>query len=207
MSAAIVLLASLAAGLSRQLDTNVGRHVIALEFRGASVAFAEHPYRCNLDRASRDILWGTVDGHEDLGEHGAVVYEGVLQRITEQTLCGADVQPTRARHLTVGSAPCRAHLSGAGDVRVRIKVYSQKADQQGAWIVLTPVDSMARVTGTCRSGEMRDMQRAYAERTTIEIQTPPDRLVPGQYAAERDPGATGRWVLLVAPSPSGVPSS
>lgn len=196
----------LSAGAAARLEESSARYLVALELRGSNVAFAERPFRCGTNRASRDLLWGTVEGNEDEGERGAVVYEGVLQRITEQTLCGADVRAATPRRPAVSTQPCRAALSGAGDVKVRIKIYRQDSDPQGAWIVLSPVDVAARVTGDCRSVEMREMQRAYGERITIEIQTPPDRLVPGRYAAEVVPPSTGRWILHVAPV-SATPSS
>lgn len=116
------------------------------------------------------------------------------------------MRATTPRRPAVAAQPCRAALSGAGDVKVRIKIYRQDADQQGAWIVLSPIDVAARVTGSCRSAEMREMQRAYGERTTIEVQTPPDRLVPGRYAADVVPPSTGPWILHVAPV-SPAPSS
>lgn len=183
------------------------RYLIALEYRGPSVAFAEYPYRCGPDGASRDILWGAVEVHEAESEGDAVVYEGVLQRLTEQTLCGASVQVSPARRATAPARPCRAALSGAGDAKVRMKIYRRDAELQGAWIVLTPIDGMARVTGNCRSGEMREMQKAYGERTTIEIQTPPDRLVPGRYPGVADPATRARWILHVTSSSPIVPSS
>lgn len=186
---------------------NAGRQLIALEYRGPNVAFAEHPSRCGTNRASRDLLWGTVEGNEQEREGDAVVYEGVLQRTTEQTLCGASVQGSPARRAGISAPPCRATLSGAGDVRARIKIYRRGADQTGAWIVLTPIDGMARVTGNCRSGEMHEMQRAYGERVTMEIMTPPDRLMPGQYPGDADPTTRARWILNVTSSSPIVPSS
>lgn len=204
--AAMALSLLLPAGSAAPRVTPAARHLIALEFLGPIVTFAEHPARCRSDRPSRDVLWGTIEGNEADGEGDAVVYEGVLQRITEQTLCGADLRPPTPGRPAVAAEPCRAALSGAGDVKVRIKIYRQGADQQGAWVVLAPIDVAARVVGNCRSAEMREMQRAYAERTTIEIQTPPDRLVPGRYAAEIVPPSTGRWILHVAPG-SAAPSS
>lgn len=179
----------------------VSGYLIALEYRGPNTAFAEHPLRCGMDRVSRDILWGMVEGSEAESEAGAVVYEGALQRMTEQTLCGASVRPDGPRrNPAVVAQPCRAALSGAGDVKARIKIYRQGANLQGAWIVLTPIDGMARVTGNCRSGEMREMQLAYGERVTIEIMTPPNRLMPGRYPGVGDQVTTARWVLNVASS-------
>lgn len=204
--AASALWLLMTAGVAAQPAAPAGRYLIALEYRGPSVAFAEHPARCGPDRASRDLLWGTVEGNE--GETGtdAVVYEGVLQRITEQTLCGADVRATTPRLPAAAAHPCRAALSGAGDVKVRIKIYRQNAEQQGAWIVLTPIDGLARVTGNCRSGEMREMELAYGERMTIEMQAPPNRLILGRYRAEPVSPSTGRWILHVLPT-SMAPSS
>jgi len=201
----LVLWAALAAGPTTPGDPNAGRHLIALEFRGPSVVFAEHPYRCGPNRASRDMLWGSVESNEAESDGDAVVYEGVLQRITEQTYCGASTQATRAPRAALAPPSCRATLSGAADVKVRLKIYRQGARLQGAWIVLTPIDATARATGNCRSGEMREMQKAYGERTTIEIQTPPDRLVPGRYSSELI-SPTARWILHVAPV-SVAPSS
>lgn len=192
--------------LATQKVGDSDRYLIALEYRGPSVAFAEHPFRCGMDRVSRDILWGSVEGNEAGGGGDAVVYEG-LQRITEQTLCGASTQATHARRAAVPAPSCRATLSGASDVKVRIKIYRQGARLQGAWIVLTPIDASARVTGNCRSGDMREMQKAYSERTTIEIQTPPDRLLPGRFPGDVVPGSMARWVPSVAPSSPVVPSS
>ena len=204
--APLVLWAVLAGGLTTQRDPNVGPHLIALEFRGPSVAFAEHPYRCGPDRASRDMLWGAVQSNEAESDGDAVVYEGVLQRITEQMYCGASTQATPARRAALAPPSCRATLSGAADVKVRLKIYRQGARLQGAWVVLTPIDATAHVAGNCRSGEMREMRRAYAERTTIEIQTPPDRLMPGRYSAAVVSPSTARWILHVAPA-SVAPSS
>lgn len=197
---------SLTAVLWSQQAGIPGRYLVALEYRGPNVAFAEHPYRCETERASRDVLWGTVQGGEDGVEREDVVYEGVLQRTTEQTLCGTSVRPDGPRRMSLAAQPCRAELSGAGEVKVRIKIYRQGAGQNGAWIVLTPIDGMARVTGNCRSGEMREMQLAYGERTTIEMQTPPDRLVPGRYPAEVVPPSPGRWILHVMPASAGPTS-
>ena len=210
MTLRIVAIASvwfvMCAGAAARLGEPPARYLVALEYRGPSVAFAEHPARCGRDRSSRDLLWGIVEGNEDETETDAVVYEGVLQRITEQILCGADVQPRQPRRAATLGRPCRGALSGAADVKVRIKVYREGARLQGAWIVLTPIDAMARVTGNCRSGEMREMQRAYGERTTIEILTPPDHLMPGRYAAEMVSPSAARWILHVAPA-SASPSS
>jgi hypothetical protein len=204
--AGIALSVLLTAGAVAQLAAPAGRYLIALEHRGPGVAFAEHPLRCGPDRASRDLLWGTVEGNETEADTDAVVYEGVMQRVTEQTLCGAARHATSSRPTPV-PAPCRAALSGAADVKVRIKIYRRAASLQGAWIVLTPVDTTARVTGNCRSGEMREMQRAYGDRTTIEIVTPPDRLTSGRYTGDIDPATRAGWILNVAPSPPVVPSS
>lgn len=194
-------------GLAAWLGESAGRYLIAIEYRGPSTAFAEHPLRCGPDRSSRDIVWGTVEGSEADGEADAAVYEGVLQRMTEQTLCGARIQGRPAGRVRAAAPPCRATLSGVGDVKARIKVYRRGASLRGAWIVLTPIDGMARVTGNCRSGEMREMQKAYGERTTIEIQTPPDRLVPGRYPGAADPATRARWILNVTSSSPIVPSS
>lgn len=202
--ASLWLLAS--SGLAAWLGEPAERHLIAIEYRGPGTAFAEHPFRCGPDRASRDIVWGTVEGSEAESEADAVVYEGVLQRMTEQTLCGARVHVRPAGRVGISTPLCRATLSGVGDVKVRIKVYRRGASLQGAWIVLTPIDGMARVTGNCRSGEMREMQKAYGERTTMEIQIPPDRLMPGRYPAAMAPSSTARWILHLAPV-SGAPSS
>lgn len=205
--AAIALSSLLTTGVSALLVAPAGRHLIALEFRGPGVAFAEHPSRCGPDRASRDLLWGTVEGNEAESEGDAVVYEGVLQRVTEQTLCGARIQGRPADRAGASTALCRAALSGVGDVKARIKIYRRGARLQGAWIVLTPIDGMAEVTGNCRSGEMREMQRAYGERVTIEIVTPPDRLMPGRYPGDSDQATRARWILNVASSSLVVPSS
>ncbi len=206
LPAAASLWLVLSAGVAAWRGESAERYLIALEHRGPSVAFAEHPRRCGPDRASRDIVWGTVEGHEAESEADAVVYEGVLQRMTEQSLCGARVHVRPGGRVGVSTPLCRAALSGVGDVKARIKIYRRGASLQGAWIVLTPIDGMARVTGNCRSGEMREMQKAYGERTTIEIQTPPDGLMPGRYPAAMAPSSTARWILHVAPV-SGAPSS
>lgn len=194
-----------AAGLAAWRGESTERYLIALEYRGPVTAFAEQPVRCGTDRASRDVLWGMVEASGAEDDADAVVYEGVLQRTTEQTLCGARVQESPARRAN-GPAPlCRATRSGAGDVRARIKIYRRGARPQGAWIVLTPIDGLARVSGNCRSAEMQAMQRAYGDRATIEIQTPPDRLMPGQYHGDADPATRARWILnvsAVSPAPS-----
>ncbi len=170
--------------------------LVAVEYRGANVTFAQRPYRCMPDGQSLDAFRGIVESLESQPGDDAVIYEGALQRLTEQTLCGSDSHTVQTA--TAQRTPCRASLSGGGEVHARIKVYRRGSTLQGAWIVLTPLDVIARVTGTCRSGERHVMQEAYAERTAMEIAVPPDGLVPGRYLGEPAPGSGARWVLTVA---------
>jgi hypothetical protein len=146
-----------------------------------------------------------VQRRDDESGPDAVIYEGTLQRLTEQTLCGSDVHSSTRQSARV--EPCRVNLSGGGDVRVRIKVYRETSQLQGAWIVITPVDVMARVTGSCRSGERQQIRATYGERMTIEMAVPPDALTPGRYVGKPAPGSGARWVLMVAPIPSPSPTS
>ena len=176
------------------------RQAIVLEHRDASVAFARHPDRCADDGTTLDALRGTVQRRTGEPGRTAIVYEGVLHRVTEQTICGSEPYPL-PRSSPRASLPCRARLSGVGDVHVRLTIYRSGHDRQGAWIVLTPTDVMASVTGNCRAGEMHEMRAAYAERTTIDVSTPVDPLVPGRYQADPRPGELGRWWLTVESMP------
>jgi hypothetical protein len=146
-----------------------------------------------------------VQRRADESGSDAVIYEGTLQRFTEQTLCGSDAHSATRQRARV--EPCRATLSGGGDVRVRIKVYRGTSQLQGAWIVITPVDVTARVSGSCRSAERQQMRATYGERTTVEMAVPPDVLTPGRYVGSPAPGSGARWVLMVAPVPSSSPTS
>lgn len=96
-------------------------------------------------------------------------------------------------------AACRARLSGIGDVHVRITVTYAGHDLPHAWIVVTPLDVMAKVMWNCRPGEMREMQRAYSDRLTLEIPVPA-----GGLAAGRIPGPAEEWtgVLTVPHAPA-----
>lgn len=88
-------------------------------------------------------------------------------------------------------------MSGAGDVHVRIKVFPP-ADNRPAWIVITPIDVMAWAMGRCPSSHLRALERAYAERITLEIPLPPGgRLAPGRFDSDGD-AAEPRWTLIVA---------
>ena len=138
-----------------------------------------------------DVLQGVVSRVESDGKPGAVVYEGVLQRTTEIASCGAS-SPASPRH------PCHALLSGAGDVSVRIKVEDAKSGG-GAWIVATPLDQLASVSGTCSPAQRREVKARYAERLTFEVGPAlSDDLSPGSYAAE-SPDGGGPWALDVLP--------
>jgi hypothetical protein len=176
------------------------RHAIVLEYRTVSVVSAERPHSCAPEPSDLDELRGFVLQSDVQSTDPATVYEGVLARVTEQTRCGSE--PSLRRRPTARAAhPCRARLSGVGDVHVRIKVAHAGHDLLGAWIVLTPADVMASVGGNCRPAEMQEMRAAYAERTTIEIRMPPGRLVPGRYESDAQPGEPGRWVLIVESKP------
>lgn len=201
---ALALTLAQAAGAGPVLAVDHGstpeRHAVVLEYRNISVAFAQHPGRCVSDPSSVDRLGGYVERSDSQSTDAATVYEGLLERTTEQTLCGSEPYPTR-RSTSRTVSPCRARLSGVADVHVRIKVYRTGHDLRGAWVVLTPTDVMASVSGNCGPAEMRAMREAYGERTTIEIATPPDRLVPGRYETGQMPGELGTWMLIVESAP------
>jgi hypothetical protein len=201
VAAAIAVSASL--GASGDAVRGQERWRIMIDRGGASVAFARFPHRCAADGSSFDTLRGVVESRQPRDGEGVTVYEGVLERVTEQELCGSDPYP--APRTGAGRTPaCRARLSGIGEVHVRITVYRSGHDPHGAWVVLTPTDVMASVSGNCRPPEMHAMRAAYGDRTTLEIPTPPGRLLPGRYAADQAPGEPGRWVLTVVsvPGPS-----
>ena len=75
-------------------------------------------------------------------------------------------------------------MKGHDNVRVRIKV-APATSGGGAWIVLTPLDDLAKVSGTCSPAERRQIQTAYSERLTFEVgPVLSDDLAPGSYAAQ-----------------------
>ena len=177
------------------------RYAVVLAYHGASLAFARPSGSCAADPSSLDVLSGIVDRLGGPPDDGTVVYEGTLRRSTNQTMCGSEPHVTR-RVPSREAQLCRARLSGAADAHVRVKVRSTGLGLQGAWIVLTPTDAMAEVTGSCSPGEMREMRRSYWERITIEIPLPHGHLSPGRFTADEE---TGRWQMTVSP-PSEEPS-
>lgn len=173
------------------------RHAVVLAYHGASLAFARPSGSCPADPSSLDVLSGIVDRLTGPPNDGTVVYEGTLRRSTNQTMCGSEQHVTR-RVPSRDAQLCRARLSGAADAHVRVKVRSTGLGMQGAWIVLTPTDAMADVTGNCSPGEMREMRRSYSERITLEIPLPERRLTPGRFTTADE--ETGRWQMTVSPA-------
>jgi hypothetical protein len=165
---------------------------IAIESRGSTATRAHGPERCPGDGNSVDTLRGIVERRPADSNNAATVYEGVLERVTEQVLCGMFVKKGRPA-LT---QPCLARLSGAGDVHVRIKVQRGVQINHHAWIVVRAIDVIARVTGNCGPGEMREMQRAYSEPLAFEIPLTTGPLTPGRFVAPD--GEHGRWEMVVS---------
>jgi hypothetical protein len=160
-----------------------------------SIVVSDGTYRISLWRMRapagsalpRDVVLGVVGQGPERGSEA--IYEGLVRRATDELGAVELIPPL------VSERACRGMISGAGDVHVRIKVFPP-ADNRPAWIVITPIDVMAWATGPCPSSDLRALERAYAERITLEIPLPGGRLTPGRFDGEPD-ASGGRWRLYV----------
>lgn len=183
------------------IDTRAAeRFRVVLLNRRADVAVGGLERSC-ADRApGSDVLDGTVLAIAASAGQSAESFEGVLQRLTEQPICGLLTLPRV--NTRIGAQPCRAWLSGVGDVHVRIKVPGAGADRPSVWVVITPVDVSTQAKGNCSPGEMRERRRAYSDRFTIEFPAPGGTLVTGRFLSLDEYAV--RWEMTVTAAPEEI---
>ena len=127
----------------------------------------------NCSASGTDVLTGTLTGFEPPPADEPNVYVGVLQRITQISVCGS----RRGRDGT--DVVCGVNISGGGFYAVKLTIEAGERDgwlqylsrnEHAQWASLLGGQRSGRshstVTGTCEAAEMAQLRAEYDEGET-----------------------------------------